>query len=467
MDAKSLRSLKPELESFLTRYLPLFGRNENHAHVRTIVQGLLAGGERRNVENMAEAIDGGVVRTLQKFIAQSVWDDQAVLAELRRHVAEVLGDDEAVLIVDETGFPKKGTKSVGVARQYSGALGRVDNCQVGVFVSYCSTQGHTLFDRRLFLPESWIADRPRCAAAGVPADVIFRTKPELAAEMIEQALWDGVPFRWVTGDSVYGISPGFLQTLRLLEKWYVVDVTSEVRAWSSPPEMRPLGRTTQRGGRPPRNRKPLTNPRPVNKPRPVNELAAELPAAAWKRVTVAEGSRGPRLYEYAELTVWFSEEGLPTAQPERLLVRRSLGQSSEMKYQRSNAPESIPLKRLAEVAGCRWCVEQDFQCGKGECGLDEYETRGWTGWRHHTALSMLALWFLTLQRLRLGEKTSAAERPRSAGRADAPARPPRVGRTYHPALEPVAAGKKPHRTGMSRTKTRRARRRCRKKKQAL
>lgn len=449
MDAKSLRSLKPELESFVTRYLPLFGRNENRAHVRTILQGLLASGERRNVENMAEAIDGGVVRTLQKFIAQGVWQDEAVLGELRRHVAEVLGDDEAVLIVDETGFPKKGVKSVGVTRQYSGALGRIDNCQVGVFVSYCSRRGHTLFDRRVFLPESWTQDRARCDAAGVPADVIFRTKPELAAGMIEQALRDGVPFRWVTGDSVYGISPLFLQTLRLLEKWYVVDVTSEVRAWSRPPEMRPLGRTTNRGGRPARNQKPLT------KPRPVDELASELPATAWKRVTVAEGSQGPRLYEYAELTVWFSEEGLPAAQPERLLVRRSLGQSSEVKYQRSNAPATIPLKRLAEVAGCRWCVEQDFQCGKGECGLDEYETRGWTGWHHHTALSLLALWFLTLQRVRLGEKTSPAERPRSAGGAGAPAQPPGVGRRRHPALEPMATATKPHRPRLPPTKTRR------------
>jgi len=450
MDAKSLRSLKPELETFLTRYLPLFGRSENHAHVRTIVQGLLAGGDRRNVENMAEAIDGGVVRTLQKFIAQSVWNDEAVLGEMRRHVAEVLGDEDAVLIADETGFPKKGMKSVGVARQYSGILGRIDNCQIGVFLSYRSTKGHMLFDRRLFLPEAWAKDRPRCAAAGVPDDVIFRTKPELAAAMIEQAIRDHVPFRWVTGDSVYGISPLFLQTLRLLEKWYVMDVTSEVRAWTSPPEMRPVGRTTMRGGRPTQNQKPLT------KPRPVAELAAELPATAWKRVQVAEGSQGPRLSEYAELTVWFSEESLPTEAPERLLVRRSLDQSSEVKYQRSNAPEEIPLRRLAEVAGCRWCVEQDFQCGKGECGLDEYETRGWTGWHHHTALSMLALWFLTLQRERLGEKTSAAERSRGAGGAGASARSSRVGRRRHPALEPVAARAQSDRQGLPRTKTRRA-----------
>lgn len=448
MDAEALRSLRPELEMFLSRYLPLFGRDENHAHAAAIVQGLLAGGDRRNVENMAEAIEGGVVRTLQKFIAQGVWDDQAVLGELRRHMVETLGDADAVLIVDETGFPKKGTKSVGVVRQYSGALGRIDNCQVGVFVSYCSRRGHTLFDRRLFLPESWTQDRGRCDAAGVPTDVIFRTKPELAAAMIEQAVRDEVPFRWVAGDAVYGNSPLFLQTLRLLEKWYVVDVSSEIRAWTSAPEMRPLGRTTSRGGRPPHNRKPLT------KPRSLHELAAELPAAAWQRVRVAEGSQGPRLYEYAELEVWFSEESLPTGGPERLLVRRSVGQHPDLKYRRSNAPAEIALKTLAEVGGCRWCVEQDFQCGKGECGLDEYETRGWTGWQHHTALSMLALWFLTLQRLRLGEKTSATERARSASGAGAPARPSGLGRTRNPALEPVATSKKSNRPRLSRATTR-------------
>ncbi|SFJ15014.1 IS701 family transposase, partial [Planctomicrobium piriforme] len=253
MDAKAIRSLMPELGEFLSRYAPLFGRDENQLHAMTIMQGLLAGGERRNVENMAEAAEGGVVRTLQKFIAQGVWKDAAVLSELRMHVVELLGDDDAVMILDETGFPKKGVKSVGVARQYSGTLGRIDNCQIGVFLNYCSRHGHTLLDRRLFLPESWTQDRDRCAAAGVPASVMFRTKPALAGEMVEQALREGVPFRWVAGDSVYGSNPTFLQTLRLLEKWYVMDLTSSTRAWTSAPVIRPVGRTTRLGGRPTQN----------------------------------------------------------------------------------------------------------------------------------------------------------------------------------------------------------------------
>lgn len=428
MDMKSLRSLKPELDVFLSRYLPLFGRDENHVHARAIIQGLLAGGDRRNVENMAESIEGGVVRTLQKFIAQAVWDDQDVLGSLQQHVVETLGDEDAVLIIDETGFPKKGIKSVGVARQYAGILGRTDNCQVGVFLSYCSEKGHTLCDRRLYLPDVWTSDRARCDEAGVPPGVIFRTKPELAAEMVELAVRSEMPCRWVTADSLYGNSPTFVRTLRELKLWYVLDVSSEAYVWTEQPEMRAVGVTTRAGGR------PTKNPKPITKPRPVSEVVAEIPASAWKRRTVAEGSQGPRIYEFAELKVWFSEEHLPAEEPERLIFKRSVGQDPELKFQRSNAPATVPLKKLAEVGGCRWCVEQDFQCGKGECGLDEYETRGWIGWHHHTALSMLSLWFLTLQKVRLGEKTPPAHRTGSSYRATLPAGTPTLGRTNNPVL---------------------------------
>ena len=233
MDVKELRRLKPELESFLDRYAPLFGRPEAQGHGRRFVQGLLLGGDRRSVENIAEAIDGCVVRSLQTFVTNAPWSGDAVLAELRRQVAEEWGDPEAVVTVDETGFPKKGTKSVGVKRQYSGTLGRVENCQVGVFLGYHAAKGHTLLDRRLFLPEEWAADRPRRTAAGVPAGVIFRTKPELALAMVADAAAAGLPFRWVAGDSVYGDSPTFCQGVRALGKWYVLDSSADARVWTS------------------------------------------------------------------------------------------------------------------------------------------------------------------------------------------------------------------------------------------
>jgi SRSO17 transposase len=413
MDVQALRQLRPELDLFLERYAPHFGRDEAQDHAKRFVQGLLLGGDRRSVENIAEAIDGCVVRSLQKFIAQSPWPEDDLLEELQRHVSEVLGDPDATLNVDETGFPKKGTKSVGVKRQYAGCLGRTDNCQIGVCVNYRSAAGHTLIDRRLFLPKEWAADLPRREEAGVPEAVVFRTKPELAVEMVQQAVERGLPFRWVTADSVYGDSPTFVQGIRGLGKWYVVDTSVEARVWLTEPEVIPAGTKGPRG-------RATTQPRVASKPERVGDVIARLPAKAWKRIAVAEGSQGPRLYEYAFVWVWFSEEKLLSG-PERLLVRRSLGQQAEVKCHRSNAPAEVSVEKLAQVRGEHWSVEQSFQAAKGECGLDEYETRGWLGWHHHTALSLLALWFLALQRLRLGEKKSANERTRGAGAARASA----------------------------------------------
>jgi SRSO17 transposase len=406
MDVQQLRQLKPELDGFLSRYLPHFLTEEGRGHADRFVQGLLLGSDRRSVENIAEAIAGGVVRSMQKFIATAPWAAADVLAELRHHVTQELGDPDAVLNVDETGFPKKGTKSVGVKRQYSGTLGRTDNCQIGVFLNYCSSAGHVFLDRRLFLPEEWAADPPRRQETGVPEGVIFRTKPELALAMVAQAQAEGVPFRWVGGDSVYGDSPTFVQGIRALGQCYVVDTSADARVWTEEPLVLPAGTKSSRGWR-------LRQPRVTTKPQRVDEVVARLPASAWQQVVVAEGSQGPRVYEYAALAVWFSEAGLPSG-PERLLVRRSLGQEPELKYHRSNAPAAIPLAKLAAVRAQRWSIEQDIQAGKGECGLDEYETRGWVGWHHHTALSMVALWFLVLQRRRLGEKRAADDRARSA-----------------------------------------------------
>jgi len=447
MDGEQLRRLRPELDLFVERYLPLFGRSENHGHAIEFVHGLLGAAERRNIENIAEAVSGGVVRTMQKFISQGSWNSTEVLGELRRDVTETLGDPHGTINVDETGFPKKGKKSVGVKRQYSGTLGRIDNCQVGVMANYCSAQGHTLIDRRLFLPEEWAEDGPRREEAGVPEGVVFRTKPELALEMVQNAAVAGVPFQWVGGDSVYGDSPAFVQGVRALEKWYVADTSSDARVWLKQPRMRRVGRVGKRGGR------PTTKPKPLSKPMTVVEAIATLPPAAYRRITVSEGSQGPIVYEYAELKVWFSEESLPAAQPERLLVRRSLGQEPERKYHRTNAPDTVPLQRVAAQRALRWTIEQDIQAGKGESGLDEYETRGWTGWHHHTALSLLALLFLVLQRARLGEKRAADDGPRGPSSAEASGGSTPLGRGGNPRVVELAHAAKPHRKTLPRKKT--------------
>jgi SRSO17 transposase len=437
MDEQQLLALKPELDRFLDRFVPLFGTQQNQAHARCFVQGLLHQGERRNSENIAQAIAGCNVRNLQAFITTGAWHDSALVTEMRRCVLEVLADDDAVCNYDETGFPKKGTKSVGVKRQYSGTLGRTDNCQIGVFANYCSVKGHTFMDRRLFLPKEWAGDEARRTEAGVPQAVVFRTKPELALEMLDIAVAEGVPFRWVGGDSVYGDSPTFVQGVRQLNKWYVVDTSADARVWTEEPvviaaEQRPKAR---RG-------RPCTQPLVVGEAKRVDEVIAALPAKTWRRVSVAEGSQGPRVYEYAEAWVWFSEEGLPGPK-ERLLVRRSIAQEPELKYHRSNAAAEVPLEKLAAVRGTRWTIEEDIQSGKGECGLDEYETRGWVGWHHHTALSLLTLAFLVLQKQRLGEKTGADECAGGARPAASPGGSARLGQRRDPQVVPLAARTQP------------------------
>jgi SRSO17 transposase len=437
MDEQQLLALKPELDRFVDRFAPLFGTEENQTHARCFVQGLLHQGERRNSENIAQAITGCNVRNLQAFITTGVWHDAAVLAELRPCVLDGLADEDGVCNYDETGFPKKGTHSVGVQRQYSGTLGRTDNCQVAVFANYCSAKGHTFMDRRLFLPEDWANDRARREEAGVPEAVVFRTKPELALEMLSIAINEGVPFRWVGGDSVYGESPTLVQGVRQLGKWYVLDTGCDTRVWTEQPQVIPA----EQRPKPKRGRR-YTQPLVVGEARRVDEVIAALPAKAWRRVTVAEGSQGPRVYEYAEVWVWFAEEGLPGPQ-ERLLVRRSIAQEPELKYHRCNAPPEVPLEKVAAVRGTRWTIEEDIQSAKGECGLDEYETRGWVGWHHHTALSMLALAFLVLQKQRLGEKRATDDGAGSARRATSPLGRARVGHRGDPDVVELASGTQP------------------------
>ncbi len=437
MDEHQLRALKPELDRFLDRFAPLLGRAENQAHARRFVQGLLQRGGRRNAENIAEAMRGGPVRSLQAFLSTGAWPDGEILKAMRGCVLEALADDDAVWNSDETGFPKKGTKSVGVKRQYSGTLGRTDNRQVAVFANYSSVKGHTFMDRRLFLPEDRAGDAARRDEAGVPPGVIFRTKPELALGMLADAIAAGVPLRWVGGDSVYGDSPTFVQGVRQFGKWYVLDSSADARVWLEGPQVIPPDQRPR-----PKRGRPCTQPLVVGEVKRVDEVVAALPATARRRLTVAEGSQGPRVYEYAEVWVWFSEEGLPGPR-ERLLVRRSLGQEPELKYHRSNAPAEVPLLKLAQVRAARWTIEEDIQSAKGECGLDEYETRGWVGWHHHTTLSLLALAFLVLQRVRSGGKRAAAERSRGASAAGAPAGGAGVGRRGDPAVVGVAARAEP------------------------
>jgi SRSO17 transposase len=450
LDGHQWSRLKPELDRYLDAFAPHFGPSANRSHARRFVHGLRHGGERRNTENIAQAMEGGPVRSLPSFITTGAWDAATVRIQRRRLRRAELADDDAAIHADETGFPKKGTKSVGVKRPYSGTLGRTDHGQIGVFLNYRSAKGHSFLDRRRFLPQEWADDPQRREAAGVPESVIFRTKPQLALEMVAQAVAEGIPFRWVGGDGVDGDRPDVVRGVRQLQKWYVVDSSADARVWTKEPRVIPADERPRRGGR------PCTPPLVEGESRRVDAVVAALPANAWRRMSVGEGSPGPRWDEYAQVGVWFREEGLPGPR-ERLLVRRSLGQNAEVKYHRSNAPAEVALEKWADVRGRRWTIAEDIPCGQGECGLDEYETRGWLGWHPPPALSLMALAFLVLQKRQWGEKRAARHGAGSSGTAPAPARSPGPEGRVDPRVVPVAtATTSPGRAEPSKEKSGRA-----------
>jgi SRSO17 transposase len=290
-----------------------------------------------------------------------------------------------------------------VARQYCGATGKLDNCQVGVFLVYASRHGHTLLDTRLYLPEKeWADDLPRRERAGVPADVVFRTKPELAAELL---LGPGraLRHRWVTFDEGYGKDPVFLRRLEEAGETYIGEVPKSVRAWPERPVVEEPG---QGGKGRPRHKARVRADQPASQT--AEQLAAALPARAWQRLTFREGSKGVQQAEFARARVVVERDDLPGAEL-WLVAERSLEQGPKFKYYLSNAAPDVPLLKLAQVGHTRWPVEDCFLQGKQELGLDAYEVRGWLGWHHHMTLVMLAMWFLKLETRRLGEKSGGRD----------------------------------------------------------
>jgi len=334
----------------------------------------------------------------QVFLSQSPWDDEPLRLERARWVDAELGTDDGVLILDESSFLKCGTHSVGVARQYLGCVGKRANGQVAVYLAYASDRGHTLLDTRLYLPREWTDAPDRCAAAGVPADVVFRTKPELALELV--SLRRGtLRHGWITFDEGYGRNVPFLRGLEDLGERYVGEVPKDTRGWTRRPAVESPGTKGRRG-------RPTTTARvAAGEPAPqtVEAVAAALPASAWQRVQIRDGSKGKQWAEFARLRLVVERDDLPG--PELwLLVERSLTQRAPLKYYLSNAAADCPLRELVRVAHARWTVEDCFLRGKDEVGLDEYEVRGWRGWHHHMTLALLALWFLVLEQRRWGEK---------------------------------------------------------------
>jgi SRSO17 transposase len=402
MERTEFERLTEDFQRFGRRYGPLFGGWAAQERGEQYVRGLLVGGaERRNAENLAEQVEGATPRALQRFLSEAPWSVERVIERLQEDVAALLESPDGVWVVDETGFAKQGTKSVGVARQYSGTLGKVGNCQIGVFLGYASARGQALVDARLYLPERWTDNRARCRAAGVPDEVPFQTKPELALTLLRQArAWGHLQARWVTGDEVYGGSPAFRDALAADGYWYVLEVPGPTPVCPLRPDATPLAPLAPGSARPRADLEP---------PKTVAELAAGLAPERWQLLTVTEGAQGPRVYQVAKQRVREVRDGVIGAEREVLLRRNPDG--SELRLYLANTPRGVALLVLARIASARWTIETGFEQAKGEAGLDEYEVRSWAGWHHHITLALLASLFLLQVRGDWGGKPTRVDDP--------------------------------------------------------
>jgi SRSO17 transposase len=421
---EEVAGLHDELLAFHREFAPLFRREEQRHWALKYLEGQLLPLERKSIEPMADALAGGNVQAMQQFISLGAWDDEAVLRRHQQLVAEALGDDATgVLIVDGCDFPKQGTHSVGVARQYCGPLGKVANCQASVVTCYASARGYALVDRRLYLHEDWFTDaywarRQRC---GIPAATPFQTRTELAWAMIAGLRERGVlPFRWVMGDEHFGNTPVLLDRIAEAGLAYFMEVPHNVRGWATRPPTA-IPRATGRTGRPfTRLRLAPGAPAPVR----VDALAAALPPSAWQVAQIQEGSKGPLLAEVAFVRAVAVRDGLPGPDV-WVVLRRALDATRELKVYVSNATADTPQQTLVWLLGLRWPVEQAIKEAKDELGLDHYEVRGWRGWHHHTTMTLLAQGFLTRLRSRLGGEGTGPDR--------APGAPPARGGPPRPA----------------------------------
>jgi SRSO17 transposase len=413
MDLAVFERVAEQFAAFHSQFAPLFGRKEARQRSEQYLRGLLVqDAERRNAENLAEAIDGATARALQRFLTEAPWEPGPVIDHLQAYVGERLGTPRGAVVVDDRGVAKQGDQSVGVARQYSGTLGKVGNCQIGVFLAYTSERGHALVDQRLYLPRSWIDDPARCIAAGVPAGVTYQSKAELALEQIRQSRQRGhLPASWVTADAGFGEIPSFRTAVHEDGLLYVLEVPKTTplvaRRLSGTPVPFAAG---ERG----RARPDLQMP-----PTSIGILALGIRSSEWRELTVAEGAQGPRRYQVAARRVHeFNDQVL--GRESWALFRRNLD-GSELKYYLSNAPLTTPLAELAWVTSCRWSIETEFQTAKGQTGLDEYEVRRWNGWQHHVTMALLASAFLLGLEQEWGGKSAPADAP--ADRPGAPRTP--------------------------------------------
>jgi SRSO17 transposase len=395
----AVRGCQDRITTFLQRYLPRFYRAEQRTHAALVIRGLLSGLQRKTCEPIA--VEAGVHRKpVPNFVGAGGWDDEAVMAELRGHAREVLGHPDAVLILDPSGFPKTGTESCGVARQWCGRLGKQDNCQLGVFLAYAAPGGSAPLDRRLYLPKDWADDPARRAKCHVPEGVEFQESWRIAVDLLERCRKD-LPHAWVTGDDEMGRPAQFRGWLRRHDERYVLDVPCNTNVRDL--ECR----------RPPRRRAGRGRKREVPFRR-ADAWVARQPDSRWTRLTVRDGERGPLQVDAMTVRVRTKDERR-IGPEERLVVMRTVEAAPRTDYSLSNVGPEVPLSELVRVRFTRHRIEEVFGAAKGEVGLGQYEVRSWVGWHHHMTLSLLALWFLILERRRVGGENPGGDGVAGAG----------------------------------------------------
>ena len=403
--AKDVEDFTDELRAFHQHFAECFSRSEPRENFFKYMTGQFSTLERKSIEPMALHIEGANVRSLQRFVSDVIWDQELILTNYHRMVNEDLGDPEAALIFDETSFPKKGNESVGVARQYCGSLGKIDNCQVGVFAAYASPHGYALLDKRLFIPERWFSSefsekRQKCE---VPDEISFRKKPQLAVEMLEKISQENIlPFKYVVADSVYGNSEDFTGAVqKMIGVTYFVSINSQTLCWLRPPGVGKKGfKIVDSEIRP--GRVLLEKKDPIK----VSDFAKSLNNFYWYRRTVSEGAKGPISYEFTKRRITLHEDGLPGKEVWLIVRRRWINNKFEYNYFISNAPISTRLPLFVWLAGLRWAIEQCFEETKTELGLDHYEVRKFRGWNQHMLTCIMAHFFLWHLKIRLGEKST-------------------------------------------------------------
>jgi SRSO17 transposase len=393
MDADTILQIKPSLTEYLHGFDDCFGRITARRHLDTYVLGQLSDLERKSVEPMADAA-GTPPRDLQQFLGLYRWDESAMRDLLQQRVARRHAHAESVGIIDETSFVKKGDQTACVQRQHCGVVGKTENCVVSVHLGYATPEFHTLLDGTLFLPEgTWHDDRMRCRQAGIPEDVVYRAKWQIALEQLRRARDNGVRFAWMTFDEGYGSKPPFLRELEGLGQNYVAEVPASFHVWTKKPDL--LYRDTAgRTGRPRHFPRLKKQHNPTVEARNVATYSPLFRRQEWQNYRVKDGTKGPMVWKVKRIRVWIKDDqGLPGA-PHHLLVAINVLDPTEIKYFLSNAPEHTPVETLLVVAFSRWKIERMFEDGKGELGLDHFEVRKYLSIERHLIVSCVSYLFL-------------------------------------------------------------------------